>query len=87
MKSAQVKNEKKIYLVYNSGKLMWIKENLLICWREKKIIKKKKMNTEEFRVYGKRMVDYISEYRDTVDERNVAPTLDPGYLKQLIPCK
>lgn len=45
------------------------------------------MNTEEFRVYGKQMVDYISEYRDTVEDRNVAPTLDPGYLKKLIPCK
>lgn len=45
------------------------------------------MNTEEFRVYGKQMIDYISEYRDKIDERKVAPTLDPGYLKQLIPCK
>lgn len=45
------------------------------------------MNTDEFRKYGKLMVDYISEYRDNVDERNVAPTLDPGYLKKLIPCK
>lgn len=57
--------------------------NLLICEENKNF----KMNTEEFRVYGKRMVDYISEYRDTVDERNVAPTLDPGYLKKLLPCK
>lgn len=45
------------------------------------------MNTDEFRMYGKDMVDYICGYNETVGERNVAPTLDPGYLKKLIPCK
>lgn len=45
------------------------------------------MNTEEFKIHGKSMVDYICGYMDTVGERNVAPTLDPGYLKKLIPSK
>lgn len=45
------------------------------------------MNTEEFKIHGKSMVDYICGYMDTVGERNVAPTLDPGYLKKLIPGK
>lgn len=45
------------------------------------------MNTEEFRVFGKQMVDYISEYRDNIEDKKVAPTLDPGYLKKLIPSK
>lgn len=45
------------------------------------------MDTEQFRLYGKDMIDYICNYQDTVGERNVAPTLDPGYLKQLIPSK
>lgn len=43
------------------------------------------MDTEEFRIHGKDMVDYICNYVSTMDERNVAPTLDPGYLKKLIP--
>lgn len=43
------------------------------------------MNTEGFREYGKKMVDYICNYRDNIQEREVAPTLDPGYLKKLIP--
>lgn len=43
------------------------------------------MNTDEFRIHGKNMVDYICGYMDTVGERKVAPTLDPGYLKKLIP--
>lgn len=45
------------------------------------------MNTDEFRVHAKTMVDYIGNYMDKIDERNVAPTLDPGYLKKLIPSK
>lgn len=53
----------------------------------KKQRKKFKMNTEEFKIHGKSMVDYICGYMDTVGERNVAPTLDPGYLKKLIPSK
>lgn len=45
------------------------------------------MNTEEFRIHGKKTVDYICNYIKTVGERDVAPTLDPGYLKKLIPSK
>lgn len=45
------------------------------------------MNSEQFREHGKNMVDYICNYVDNVGERNVAPTLDPGYLKKLIPGK
>lgn len=43
------------------------------------------MDTEGFRIHGKDMVDYICNYTNTVHTRNVAPTLDPGYLKKLIP--
>ena len=43
------------------------------------------MNAEEFRKYGKDMIDYIVDYRTNVGDRNVAPTLDPGYLRELIP--
>ena len=43
------------------------------------------MNTEEFRKYGKQMIDYICEYGQTIDERDVAPTVDPGFLRKLLP--
>ncbi|TDG50172.1 hypothetical protein AWZ03_003388 [Drosophila navojoa] len=43
------------------------------------------MNVEEFRKYGKEVIDYICEYGSKIEERDVAPTLDPGYLKKLLP--
>lgn len=41
-------------------------------------------NYEEFRKHGKQMVDYICDYVKTMDERPVAPTIDPGYLVPLL---
>lgn len=41
-------------------------------------------NYEEFRVHGKQMVDYICDYVKTMDQRQVAPTIDPGYLAPLL---
>ncbi|XP_062552761.1 aromatic-L-amino-acid decarboxylase [Armigeres subalbatus] len=43
------------------------------------------MNTEEFRVHGKRMIDYICDYGKTIECRDVAPTVDPGFLRHLLP--
>jgi len=43
------------------------------------------MNVEEFRKYGKEVIDYICQYGTNIEERDVAPTLDPGYLKKLLP--
>lgn len=45
------------------------------------------MNAEEFRKYGKDMVDYICDYAKNIEQRDVAPTLDPGYLKKILPGK
>lgn len=45
------------------------------------------MDTESFRIFGKDMIDYICNYTETIGDRDVAPTLDPGYLKKLIPSK
>lgn len=42
-------------------------------------------NYEEFRVYGKQMVDYICDYVKTIEEKPVAPAIDPGYLAPLLP--
>lgn len=41
-------------------------------------------NFEEFRKHGKQMVDYICDYIQTMDQRPVAPTIDPGYLVPLL---
>jgi aromatic-L-amino-acid decarboxylase len=43
------------------------------------------MNTEEFRVRGKEMVDYICEYMDGLSSRRVTPNVEPGYLRNILP--
>jgi aromatic-L-amino-acid decarboxylase len=43
------------------------------------------MNSDEFREKGKEMIDYVSGYLDTIDQRPVLPLIKPGYLKELIP--
>ncbi|XP_071446922.1 aromatic-L-amino-acid decarboxylase-like isoform X2 [Hetaerina americana] len=44
------------------------------------------MDTEEFRKAGKEMVDYICDYMESIGtKRNVTPSVEPGYLKRLIP--
>jgi hypothetical protein len=43
------------------------------------------MDTEEFRIRGKEMVDFIADYLETVNKRKVTADVEPGYLKNLIP--
>jgi len=43
------------------------------------------MNTQEFRLRGKQMVDYIAEYLETIQSRRVTPNVEPGYLKGYLP--
>lgn len=43
------------------------------------------MDTEEFRVRGKEMIDFIADYLETVNKRKVTADVEPGYLKNLIP--
>lgn len=43
------------------------------------------MDSEEFRQRGREMVDYIIEYMETLGERRVTPSIEPGYLRELIP--
>lgn len=43
------------------------------------------MNTEEFRKYGKEMVDFICNYLETIRDRRVTPSVNPGWLKNEIP--
>lgn len=43
------------------------------------------MNSSKFRQYGYSLIDYISNYLDTIDKRRVTPlNIEPGYLKSLI---
>lgn len=43
------------------------------------------MDTNEFRLRGKQMVDYIADYMETISKRRVTPNVEPGYLKELLP--
>ena len=43
------------------------------------------MNSKEFRVYGKQMIDLVADYLDTIESRPVLPSVKPGYLNDLIP--
>ncbi|XP_055374436.1 aromatic-L-amino-acid decarboxylase [Condylostylus longicornis] len=43
------------------------------------------MNTEQFKKYGYDVIEYICDYNENIGDRDVAPTIDPGYLKDLIP--
>ena len=43
------------------------------------------MDLEEYREYGKAMVDYIADYLDTIRRRRVFPDVKPGYMSSLLP--
>jgi glutamate/tyrosine decarboxylase-like PLP-dependent enzyme len=45
------------------------------------------MDSKEFRIRGKEMIDYVADYLDTIEKRPVLPQIQPGYLKDLIPDK
>uniref|UniRef100_A0A8C6ZLI7 Aromatic-L-amino-acid decarboxylase n=1 Tax=Nothoprocta perdicaria TaxID=30464 RepID=A0A8C6ZLI7_NOTPE len=43
------------------------------------------MDAAEFRKRGKEMVDYVADYLEKIDKRQVFPDVEPGYLRPLIP--
>ncbi|XP_006875344.1 PREDICTED: aromatic-L-amino-acid decarboxylase isoform X2 [Chrysochloris asiatica] len=43
------------------------------------------MNASEFRKKGKEMVDYVADYMEGIEKRQVYPDVEPGYLRPLIP--
>ena len=45
----------------------------------------KAMDSNEFRKRGTEMVEYICQYLETLGDRRVTPSVEPGYLRQLIP--
>ena len=42
-------------------------------------------SAEEFREFGKAMIDYVADYLENIRERPVLPNVRPGYLQQLVP--
>ncbi|KAF0307576.1 Aromatic-L-amino-acid decarboxylase [Amphibalanus amphitrite] len=52
---------------------------------EKQTESSKVMDHEQFRQAGKEMIDYVADYLQNIRERRVLPTVQPGYLRALIP--
>jgi len=40
---------------------------------------------EEFREFGRAMIDYVADYLENIRDRRVLPEVQPGYLKHLVP--
>lgn len=43
------------------------------------------MDVEEFRVAAKQLVDYIADYLENIRDRPVLPSVEPFYIRSLIP--
>nr|XP_023025298.1 aromatic-L-amino-acid decarboxylase [Leptinotarsa decemlineata] len=43
------------------------------------------MEANQFKDFGKEMIDYVAGYLENIRERRVLPTVEPGYLRPLIP--
>ncbi|XP_056330947.1 aromatic-L-amino-acid decarboxylase [Danio aesculapii] len=43
------------------------------------------MDAAEFRRRGREMVDYVADYIENIEKRQVYPDVEPGYLRSLIP--
>ncbi|XP_076350887.1 aromatic-L-amino-acid decarboxylase-like isoform X10 [Tachypleus tridentatus] len=43
------------------------------------------MDTEEFRLYGKQMVDFMADYMHNIRNHRVLPQISPGYVRDLVP--
>ncbi|XP_001656857.2 aromatic-L-amino-acid decarboxylase [Aedes aegypti] len=43
------------------------------------------MDSREFRRRGTEMVEYICNYLETLEQRRVTPSVEPGYLRHLLP--
>ncbi|XP_040564447.1 aromatic-L-amino-acid decarboxylase [Lepeophtheirus salmonis] len=42
-------------------------------------------DVEEFRKFAKEMIDYVSDYIENVRDRDVVPSVEPGYIRDLLP--
>ncbi|KAJ1372773.1 hypothetical protein KIN20_035021, partial [Parelaphostrongylus tenuis] len=53
-----------------------------IAVRRKRVLK---MNSDEFRKYGKVMVDYVADFWNHIRDRRPLPDVKPGYIKEVVP--
>ena len=42
-------------------------------------------SSDEFREFGKAMIDYVADYLDNIRDRPVLPDVKPGYIRDLVP--
>jgi hypothetical protein len=42
------------------------------------------MDAEEFRKYGKEMVDFIADYWETMPQRKPMPDVQPGFMNNMV---
>ncbi|TGZ61933.1 hypothetical protein CRM22_007706 [Opisthorchis felineus] len=45
------------------------------------------MNNKQLAVWGKHMIDFICDYLDNIEDQRVIPTVEPGYLRPLMPAE
>lgn len=43
------------------------------------------MDCNEFQSRGKEMIEYICNYIENIERRRVTPSIEPGYLRKLLP--
>lgn len=43
------------------------------------------MNSQEFREFAKAAIDFVADYLDNIRDRQVLPSVEPGYLHDLLP--
>ena len=43
------------------------------------------MDSKDFQTCGTDLVRYIANYMETLSSRRVTPTVEPGYLRKLLP--
>lgn len=43
------------------------------------------MNAVEFKKHGKSLIDFLSDYIENIETRNVLPSVEPGFLSELVP--
>lgn len=43
------------------------------------------MNSQEFREFAHAAIDFVADYLENIRERQVLPSVEPGYLHDLLP--
>lgn len=43
------------------------------------------MDVQEFREFGRAAIDFVADYLENIRDRDVLPSVEPGYLLDLVP--